>query len=139
MKKEIAKSEVMELFLQACPSYKNRWNEYIEDNYETGDEQLLYIDFADFAAHIVDLYRQSKLKEFPAVFHIIELLHTTGDPYVKEAVTIGLLEDMQNKLLYAGRETNVFHEYLHQESLKWWNHLNDFWDGKTKYVGGPER
>lgn len=118
MKKEIAKSEVMELFLQACPSYRNRWNKYIEDNYETGDEQLLYIDFADFASHIVDLYRQNKLEEFPAVFHVIELLHTAGDPYVKEAVTIGLLEDMQNKLLYSGRETSVFHQYLHQESLK---------------------
>ncbi|TCI43505.1 MULTISPECIES: hypothetical protein [unclassified Exiguobacterium] len=139
MKEEVSKGEVMELFLQACPSYKKRWDSYIQDNYETGDEQLLYIDFADFATHVVDSYKQNELNEFSAVFDVIELLLTTGDAYVKEAATIGLLEDLQNKLLYSGRDTSVFNPYLHRESLKWWNHLNDFWDGKTKSVGGPER
>jgi hypothetical protein len=33
------------------------------------------------------------------MFDVIELLHTNGDDVVREAATIGLLEDMQNKLL----------------------------------------
>lgn len=139
MKKEISKSEVMELFLQACPSYKKQWDEYVQENYKSGDEQLLYIDLADFATYIVDLYKKNELSEFASVFDVIELLHTSGDDFVKEAASIGLLEDLQNRLLSNEINTNVFNQYLKQESLKWWNHLNDFWDGKTKYVGGPEK
>jgi hypothetical protein len=138
VEKEISKSEVMELFLQACPSYKKRWDKYFQENYESGDEQLLYIDLADFATHFVDLYKNNELSEFPAVFDVIELLHTSGDDFVKEAASIGLLEELQNRLLSNEIKTNVFSQYLKQESLNWWNHLNDFWDGKIKYVGGPE-
>lgn len=128
----------MKLLLKACPSYKTRWEEYVQDNYDTGEENLLYIDLSDFSGHIVYLYQQNKIDEFPAVFEVIELLHTSGDDYVKEAATIGLLEDIQNHLLINNIDTNVFKQFLKKESLKWWNNLNDFWSGKTKYVGGPE-
>ncbi|WP_227872272.1 DUF7674 family protein [Paenibacillus albus] len=130
MKKEISKSEVMELLLQACPSYRNKWNEYVQENYKSGDEQLLYIDLADFATYFVDLYKQNKLSEFPAVFDVIELLHRSGDDFVREAASIGLLEDLQNRLLSNEINTNVFDQYLKKESLKWWNYLNDIWNGK---------
>ncbi|MGM7636584.1 DUF7674 family protein [Bacillus sp. Hm123] len=139
MKNEISTNEVMKLLLQACPSYQTRWEEYVKDNYETGEEHLLYIDLSDFSAHIIDLYKQNKIDEFPAVFEVIELLHTSGDDYVKEASTIGLLEDMQNQLLTDKIDTSVFKQFLKQDSLKWWNNLNDFWGGQTKYVGGPEK
>ncbi|GLX66594.1 DUF7674 family protein [Paenibacillus glycanilyticus] len=131
MKKEISKSKVMELILQACPSYKKQWDEYVQKNYKNGDEQLLYIDLANFATYFVDLYKHNKISEFPSVFDVIELLLTNGDDFVKEAASIGLLEDLQNRLLNNEINTNVFNQYLKQESLKWWNHLNDLWDGKT--------
>jgi len=139
VKKEISKSEVMQLLLQACPSYQKQWDAYVQDNYENGDEQLLYIDLADFATHFVDLYKKHELREFPAVFDVIELLHISGDDFVKEAASVGLLEDLQNRLLSNAINMNAFNQYLKQESLKWWNHLNDFWDSKTKYDGGPEK
>jgi hypothetical protein len=139
MENEISKNEVIQLLIKACPSYKKRWEDYIQDNYESGDEQLLYIDLSDFASYFVDLYKQNELSEFTAVFDVIELLHISGDDFVKEAVTIGLLEDLQNRLLSYEIDTNVFKQYLGKESLKWWDHLNDFWNGKTKYVGGPEK
>ncbi|AZN43628.1 hypothetical protein EJC50_09820 [Paenibacillus albus] len=120
----------MELLLQACPSYRNKWNEYVQENYKSGDEQLLYIDLADFATYFVDLYKQNKLSEFPAVFDVIELLHRSGDDFVREAASIGLLEDLQNRLLSNEINTNVFDQYLKKESLKWWNYLNDIWNGK---------
>lgn len=128
--KEISKSEVMELILQACPSYRKQWDEYIQKNYESGDEQLIYIDLSDFATHFVELYKKNKLSEFPAVFDVIELLHVSGDDFVKEAASIGLLEDLQNRLLSNEINTNVFIQYLKPQSLKWWNYLNDLWDGK---------
>lgn len=137
MGNKITKIEVMPLLLNACPSYKKRWEEYVQDNYEHEDEQLLYIDLADFATHVVDLYKQNNLSEYPKIFDVIELLHLNGDDFVEGAATIGLLEDLQIRLETNEINTTVFKKYLKPESLKWWNHLNDFWDGKTKFVGGP--
>lgn len=139
MKKEISKDEVMKLLLEACPSYNTKWQEYVRENYETGEEHLLYIDLSDFSSHIIDLFKQDKIDEFPAVFEVIELLHTSGDDYVKEASTIGLLEDIQNQLITNNIDTNAFKAFLERDSLKWWINLNDFWSNKTKYVGGSEK
>lgn len=88
MKKEISKSEIMELILQACPSYKKQWEVYVQENYNSGDEQLLYIDLSTFATYFVELYKQNKLSEFPSVFDVIELLHSNGDDFVKEGTIV---------------------------------------------------
>ncbi|MCP8970416.1 hypothetical protein NK662_18015 [Ectobacillus sp. SYSU M60031] len=68
----IQKQEVMGLLLSACPSYKERWDRYLKENYSYGEEQLLYIDLCDFASHIVELYAIRQIQELPAVFDIIE-------------------------------------------------------------------
>jgi hypothetical protein len=139
LKIEISKQEVMNLLLEACPSYKNRWLQYYKENYDNGDEQLLYIDLTDFAYHFIDLFKHKQIREFPRIFEVIELLHTDGDDFVKEAATIGLLEDIQNLALGEDINPDVFKQYLKSETLKWWNNLDDFWNGKTKYVGGPKK
>jgi hypothetical protein len=130
MKKQITENEVMGLLIKGCTSYQARWDKYVLDNYETGEEHLLYIDLADFASHIVNLYQQNQIAEFPVIFDVIELLHTDGDDIVREAATIGLLEDIQNKLISNRIDTGVFEQYLKEQSLKWWSRLNDFWSGK---------
>ncbi|WP_218060656.1 DUF7674 family protein [Pseudobacillus wudalianchiensis] len=129
MKKEITKEQVMGLLLSACPSYTKRWEKYLEENYEDGDEQLLYIDVADFTNHVIELYRLNETEEFEPVFEVIELLHIQGDEFVKELATIGLLEDIQLSLTDK-QEHDFFIKYLKPDSLKWWNYLIDFWSGK---------
>jgi hypothetical protein len=136
MENHIKKQEVMELLLKACPSYQGRWKIHIEENYGADEEQLLYIDLGDFAHHLIDLYKTNELEEFPEIFQVIEQLHVNGDEFVKEAATIGLLEDIQNISSNSDLNPNVFIKYLNPESLKWWNHLNAFWEGKTNFVGG---
>ena len=133
----IEKSEVMALLLNACPSYKYRWKEHYDYNYGNGEEQLIYIDLGDFAEHLVDLYKKGEINEFDQVFDIIELLNVDGDDYVKEAATIGLLEGIQNITSFSDVQSEEFIRFLKPVSAKWWNNLNDFWLGKTKYVGGP--
>ncbi|WP_253186979.1 hypothetical protein [Paenibacillus sp. GP183] len=65
MEKQIQKQEVMDLLLKACPSYKSRWEDYKNDaGYEVGEEQLLYIDFADFANHLIELLKGNRVDEF---------------------------------------------------------------------------
>ncbi|WP_165921087.1 hypothetical protein [Paenibacillus albiflavus] len=47
----ILKEQVMDMILNACPSYKNRYSNYLQDNYEHGEERLLYVDIIDFRNH----------------------------------------------------------------------------------------
>jgi len=61
------------------------------------------------------------------VFDVIETLHLNGDSYVREAATVGLLEDIQNNSGHRAVDPAVFVMYLKPESLRWWNKLNDFW------------
>jgi len=134
MNNEIKKHEVMNLLIDVCPSYKKRWEEYLKDNYEENDEPLLYIDISDFAHHVAELHKKGQHEEFPAIFELVERLHIDGDEIVREAATIGILEDIQR---HAGNHDGI-KKFLHPESLKWWNHLDDFWSGRTEYVGGPK-
>ncbi len=123
----ITKDTVMTLLLQACPSFEPYWKTYLEENYDTGDEQLLYIDLGEFARHIFILFKKENTSEIPAVFRVIELLHTDGDCFVKEAATIGLLESIQNIFLNNRIDPEIIAEYLGTESKIWWKKLNDFW------------
>ena len=90
---------------------------------------------SDFARHLLQLQRQSRLEEFSAVAHVVERLHVEGDYYVREAATIGLLEGIQNVWANEGSDPELFVKHLHPVSAKWWQSLNDFWSGKSKFVG----
>ena len=90
----IGESEVMPLLRAACPSFEERWRAHVSSNiYEEG---LLYLDLAELARHLVELMQADTTTELPAVFEVIERLHLDGTDAVKEAATIGLLEDLQN-------------------------------------------
>jgi len=130
----ITKEQVMPLLLGACPSFSERWEKHraIYD-----DENLLYVDMGEFANHLVELYQSNEIREFPAVFKIIETLHLEGDDFVKEAGVIGILESIQNVAGNSGLGPELFVQYLRPESVKWWQQLNDFWNGEIHVVRVP--
>ena len=130
----ITKDQVMPLLLEACPSFSEKLKEH-RAFYE--DEDLLYVELGEFAHHLVELHKSNQAGEFPAVFEIVERLHLEGDAYVKEAATIGLLEGIQNVAGNSGVDPEEFFPSLKPESAKRRRQLNDFWDGKTPYVGSP--
>lgn len=82
-----------------------------------------------------DLQRLGARDELRRGFHVIELLHSEGDEYVRELATIGYLEGAQTA---ASHTTDVsastFEEYLGHESRRWWDGLNDFWAGRAQSV-----
>jgi hypothetical protein len=127
----ITKDQVVPLLLEACPSFQSAWN----DHRQYYGEEILYVVLGDFASHLLQLHRQSQTEVFPAVAQLIERLHIEGDPYVREAATIGLLEGIQNVWGNNHADPELFASYLHPVSGKWWQSLNDFWNGKSKFVG----
>jgi len=46
------------------------------------------------------------------------------------------LEDLQN--LGINPNPEGMRKYLHSASLKWWNDLEDFWNGYTEYLVIPK-
>ena len=47
---------------------------------------------------------------------------------MKEAITVGLLESLQNTNLHATTNPEQFVKYLGPESKKWWSKLEGFWE-----------
>lgn len=127
----ITKAEVLPLFHRACPSFAPRWQEHCA---AWDEEHLLYIDLGVLVDHIVDRFAAGHTEEFPAVFAVCERLHLEGDPEVREAATIGLLEGIQNVSGSRGVDPEEFRQFLGPESLKWWTGLNAFWDGRSRVV-----
>ncbi|MDR6724262.1 iron-sulfur cluster repair protein YtfE (RIC family) [Paenibacillus amylolyticus] len=129
---------VMNLLIDSCPSYKERSENYMKENYEEGEERLLYMEMSDLAEHIVAMYKNNQTDEFDKLFETIELLHTDGDRDVRVLASVGLLEDIQNHILRDEKLTlSAFETHLGSVSLEWWTHLINAWEGKSDYFGGP--
>lgn len=131
----IEKSQVMQMLVEACPSYGDRFAQFLANSYDEGDEPLLYCELSDFAHHLCDLLTQKKNSEFADVFAVVESLHIDGDAFVKEAATIGLLEGIQN--VSSHRDdllAEQFESFLKPQSAELWNELNSFWMGKRRHV-----
>jgi len=124
----ITKDQVMPLLIEACPSYCIAAK-------KSEDADLLYVEMGNFARHLLQLHQQRRIEEFSAIARIIERLHVEGDSYVRELATIGLLEGIQNVWSNNNVEPELFIHYLSPISMKWWKSLNDFWSGKSTYVG----
>lgn len=121
----ITKREVMPLLLKACPSFKLVWERW------TNDEEYMpsvYLDMNVFAKHIVDLYMNGNTQEFPDIFNTIEHLHIEGNDYVKEAATVGLLEDIQGELSDKKIDLAVFLPFLGHVSREYWDKVIKFWE-----------
>jgi hypothetical protein len=119
----------MSMLLSACPSFQQTWERY------TGapeyDPELLYVHLGEFARHLLALYEADVTSEFAAVFRVVEDLHVHGDPQVREAATVGLLESLQNNAEHEDVEADAFLSFLGPESAKWWGRLRRFWDGDS--------
>ncbi len=118
----------MGVLLEACPSFAPHWQAFQDEWREEADDLPLYLVLADFARHLIGMVERGEMAELPAVFAGVERLHVEGDEYVREAATVGLLEDLQNLNLHSkGTDPEQFRPYLGPESAQWWDKLYRFW------------
>lgn len=118
---------MMPLMLQACPSFEGKWHEFLE-YWKEEPEPPLYLALSDLARHLISMLARRDVSSFPRVFDVVERWHVEGDPYVKEAAIVGLLEDLQNTNLHDGTAPEQFRPYLLPVSAKWWEKLYGFWE-----------
>jgi hypothetical protein len=119
---------MFEPMLAVCPSFAPAWAEFRAEWEKRRVDLPVYIALDELARHLIERLRSGATEEFPAVFQVVERWHCEGDHYVREAVTIGLLESIQNNASHAGSDLGAFDRWLLPESKKWWDKLNRFWD-----------
>lgn len=127
----IEQDQIVPILLEACPSFERNWLEHVEDY----GSDLIYPALGSFARHLLSLHLGGQVDCFAAVGDAIERLLVVGSPFTKEATTIGLLEGIQNVWGNSGVDPALFLPYLHDEALKQWQSVDDYWQGKIPYVG----
>lgn len=127
----IARESMMARLVQACPSFAPLWAQGQKDDYLGADGTLLeYVALGAMARHLVGLAVAEQSEEFPAVFAEVETLLLEGDDYVRQAMTVGLMEGLQNHASHSGLDPSLFLKWLGPESKHWWGRLNQFWKGE---------
>jgi len=123
----ITKLTMMDAVLEACPSFVPQWTEFLEEWSDT-DDKPLYLALSALARHLIALLAAEDREGLSRVFAVVERWHVEGDSNVKQAATIGLLEDLQNSGLHGSTSPEQFEAFLLPESLKWWRKVERFWN-----------
>ncbi len=126
MKTTIQRQDMFVPLLAADPDFQPLWDAFRE---EWRDELELpeYLALADLARHLVAKLASWDTSRFDAIFDVIERWHVEGDDYVREAATIGLLENLQNTNIHDITEPDDFIPWLRPQSRRWWDKVDAFW------------
>jgi hypothetical protein len=118
---------MIEPILVVSPGFAPAWNEILN---ECKDEKELpvYLALSELARYVAKLHADGKKEELKNIFAVIEKWHLEGDAYVREAATVGLLEDLQNSNVTGEDVPSALETYLLPETKKWWDKVNNFWE-----------
>lgn len=126
----ITGATMFEPLLAADPSFQSNWTEFLA---EWGDERdpPIYLALSSLAEHLLRRLKVNDTEGFDRIFAVVELWHTEGDAYVREAASIGLLESLQNLSGGSDRRPTTVEPWLGTESKRWWDKLDRYWAGDT--------
>ena len=121
---------MMESIIVACPGFAPTFDAFLA---EWADETELpyYLALGDFSRYLIQLLANDERDELTMAFKMLERLHVDGNKYVREAATIGILENLQNSNLHERTEPDQFLKFLGPVSLKFWHKVTDFWENGT--------
>jgi len=123
----IVREEMFQPILEVSDGFRPIWNEFLEE-WKDDDELPQYLALGELARYISSLISESKDEEIKKIFAVIERWHLEGDSYVKEAATVGILEDLQNTNVVGEGVPEKIELYLLPESKKWWLKVYEFWE-----------
>lgn len=118
----IRRAAMMEPMLDACPSFRPAWDEFVEE-WKSEPELPVYLALSELARHLIDRLETQDSATLSRAFAVVERWHLEGDDFVREAATIGLLEDLQNGNLHVRTTPKRFEPLLLPASLKAWREL----------------
>ena len=116
--------------LLACPSFAPTYEAFLE-HWRDSSEKPHYLALSDLARHLVERLEAGDTGDFPAVFADVERWLFEGDRYVREAATVGLLEDLQNTSIYPRFGTTAPRDilpWLEDKSRQAWADVEAYWE-----------
>lgn len=123
---EFDHSNMFELILREDPSFIEKWQGFRAE-FQSDNELPLYVALSELACHLIGSLEAGNTSRFGAIFDVVERWHIKGDAYVRQAATVGLLEDLQNESLYRKARPDDFLPWLQPETLQWWTKVHQFW------------
>jgi hypothetical protein len=112
-------NQALSVLLQACPSFRQYWENHVKKR----NSKLIYIALGELALHLLKLYKSGETSEFSAVAEAIESLYIYGTPYVKSAITGGLLEIIKINWRYYNVDPAQFYVFLNPISARYWKSI----------------
>ena len=119
---------MMQPMLEVSPSFEPVWQAFVAEWKADPEGLPHYLVLSDLARHIAALLDRGADHELRRIFQVVEAWHVHGDPYVKEAATVGLLEDLQNTNVVGNHTPDKCLAYLGPQSLRWWRKVERFWE-----------
>ena len=113
----IERDQMMAPMLRACPSFQSAWLAFA-DEWRAENDKPLYLALGSLARHLITMLAARDTAGLSSAFAVIERWHTDGDAYVREAASVGLLEDLQNEGLHESTSPKDFEPFLLPESLR---------------------
>jgi len=96
------------------------------------DFELPYIVAGLFTEYILEAYQTGDKEVYSKGLKFIERLHSEDAQKVRELATIGYLESIQNTWPQGLLNSNIPFDDLGERSKRWWEKLNNFWNGDVK-------
>ncbi|WP_288939949.1 hypothetical protein [uncultured Roseovarius sp.] len=124
----ISKEQMFAPILIVTPSFAKTWEEFLIEWQNHSDGLPYYLALGELANHLIILLEGGKYNEIHQIFEVAEEWLISGDRYVKEATTVGFLENLQNNNLHKNTPPNDFVQFLKPETAFWWNKVERFWE-----------
>ncbi|GMM70048.1 hypothetical protein MTsDn1_33440 [Alteromonas sp. MTD1] len=122
----LSKETMMLPILQVAEGFKPIWNEFL-DEWSDENEVPVYLALSDLARYVSTLVEKSDGEELRDIFSVVERWHLEGDKFVKEAATVGLLEDLQNTNVVGVGVPQKIEPFLLPQTKLWWQKVSLFW------------
>lgn len=125
--------DVMPRLVAEFPGFRLRWEKHLEfwKSAAAGD----YNDIAEFVRFIVeDLYPSSDTQDIQRAFDLMEHWLVNGNQSLRNLISIGFLESVQNVASWQAFGKDAFLHFLGPQCRQAWNEIERVWAGKTSLM-----
>jgi hypothetical protein len=125
--------QVMPRLIAEFPAFRPRWEKHLES--WKGKTAGSYNDIAEFAHFVVhDLYPNGNTADVQRAFALMEQWLVNGNRNLRDLITIGFLEDVQNVASWQAFGREVFTPFLGPQCRQAWNEIEKTWACKTSLM-----